>query len=282
MLKSNIYERFIPSIIPPKEEFDDALYFVFRYNKLLVKTSESGISIPQFIDIEGLPLNMESRQYLGELEGYQCCCIEAEIKAEQDISGHYGMEFRELRSLLGLFDDVIFSIAGRAFHILNWSNLNRYCGKCGSKTKQKEDERARLCPECGTVFYPRISPAIIVAVTKGDELLLAHNKNFRNNWYSVIAGFVEPGETFEDCVRREVLEEVGIKVNNINYFGSQPWPFPDSLMVGFTAEYDSGEITPDGVEIGDAGWYKRNSLPDTPTSFSIAGRLINWFKDNNS
>jgi NAD+ diphosphatase len=131
------------------------------------------------------------------------------------------------------------------------------------------------------VFYPRISPAIIVAVTRDDEILLAHNNNFKQNRYSVIAGFVEPGETFEDCVKREVMEEVNVKVKNIKYFSSQPWPFPDSLMIAFTAEYDEGEIRPDGIEIGDAGWYKRDNLPEVPTNTSVAGRLIQWFLNQN-
>lgn len=152
-----------------------------------------------------------------------------------------GLHLRELRSLLGQLEEDIFLLAGRAYQIVNWQRMNK---------------------------------SIIVAVVRENEILLAHNKNFRLNWYSVIAGFVEPGETFEDCVIREVMEEVGIRVKNIQYFGSQPWPFPDSLMVGFIAEYESGDITVDGEEIDHAAWYECDNLPPRPTNTSIAGRLI--------
>jgi NAD+ diphosphatase len=140
-----------------------------------------------------------------------------------------------------------------------------------------EGERAKVCPKCGYLAYPRIAPAIIVAILNGDKILLAHNRNFRNNIYSLIAGYVEPGETFEQCVAREVGEEVGIRVKNIKYFGSQPWPFPYSIMVAFTAEYDGGEITPDGFEIVDAGWYSHDNLPFIPAKGSVARKLIDLY-----
>ena len=127
------------------------------------------------------------------------------------------------------------------------------------------------------LHYPRLSPAIIVAVINDNRILLAHADRFASGLYSVLAGFVEPGEAFEECVKREVKEEVGIMVKNIRYFGSQPWPFPNSLMVGFTADYDSGKISIDGIEIKDAGWFKANDLPRIPGKISIARRLIDWF-----
>ena len=129
--------------------------------------------------------------------------------------------------------------------------------------------------------FPRLAPAVIVAVTKGDKILLAHSSEWRGKLYSVLAGFVEPGETFEECVEREIMEEVGIKVKNIRYFGSRPWPFPHSLMVGFTAEYESGEITIDQVEITDAQWFTSDNLPLVPGKISIARQLIDWFVETN-
>jgi len=133
---------------------------------------------------------------------------------------------------------------------------------------------------CGNLIFPRISPAIIIAIIKDDQILLAHNKNFRSNLHSVVAGFMEPGETFEDTARREVLEEVGIKIGSIRYFASQPWPFPDSLMIGLFGAYESGEIQVDGVEIESAGWYRRDDLPEIPDTTSIAGRMIRWYIDH--
>jgi len=188
------------------------------------------------------------------------------------------MLFCDLRRLLGQIPDDLFFLAGKAYQILHWDRTHQYCNQCGVRTENKIDERAKLCPSCGLVNYPRISPAIIVAVTREREILLAKGSSFQGDFYSVLAGFVEPGETFEECVQREVEEEVGLKVNNIKYFASQPWPFPDSLMVGFTAEYVSGDIVMDKKEILDAGWFTADQLPLIPPSKgSIAWQLIDWF-----
>ncbi len=145
-----------------------------------------------------------------------------------------------------------------------------------------EGQRAKACPYCQLTIYPRISPAVIVAVIKEQQILLAHAPRFPQGFYSVIAGFVEPGETFEDCVHREVREEVGIEAADIRYFGNQPWPFPDSLMVGFTARYAGGEITVDHDEILEAGWFCADKLPEIPGKVSIARKLIDWFVENYS
>jgi len=196
------------------------------------------------------------------------------LEVDDDFVAPEGMLFQDLRSLLGQIEEDEFLIAGRAFQIINWNRMHKFCGKCGTLTEAQQNEFSKKCPNCASVFYPRLSPAVIVAVVRGDEILLAHNKNFRPNWYSVLAGFIEPGETFEDCVRREVMEEVGIQVKNIRYFASQPWPFPDSIMVGFIADHESGEIIVDGEEIEHAAWYKSDNLPPSPTIATIAGRLI--------
>jgi NAD+ diphosphatase len=138
----------------------------------------------------------------------------------------------------------------------------------------------KLCPKCGLLSFPRLSPAIIVAVVHGSKILLARANHFADGFYSVLAGFVEPGETLEECVRREVQEEVGLQVKNIRYFGSQPWPFPHSLMIGFTAEFAGGHITIDGAEIADAAWFSPADLPRIPGEISIARRLIDWFLED--
>ncbi len=160
---------------------------------------------------------------------------------------------------------------------MEWDLSHRFCGRCGAATVLKEGEQARECPACRSLSYPRISPAVIVAVVRGDRILLARAARSPPGLYSVLAGYVEPGETLEECVRREVREETGIEVANLRYFASQPWPFPHSLMIAFTAEHASGEIAVDGVEILDAGWYRADGLPGIPGPMTVARRLIDWF-----
>lgn len=270
MADSSIYKSYSPAIVPRDDDNELVWMFIFNSNKILIKGEPEYPEIPTSEDFKGIELSFISKQYLGELDGYPCYCMEVEDLVDAPV----GMRFKELRALLGLVAEDIFLLMGRAFQIVNWNRMNKFCGRCGAMTEPKHNEMAKLCPSCNSVYYPRISPAVIVAVVRDDKILLAHNKNFRPQWYSVIAGFVEPGETFEDCVIREVMEEVGIRVKNVKYYGSQPWPFPDSLMVGFIAEYESGEIIVDGEEIDDANWYGCDNLPPRPTNATIAGRLI--------
>ena len=188
------------------------------------------------------------------------------------------MRWLGLRRLYGQLPDDQFAIAGRATQIINWAQNHRFCGRCGSATNPHGRERALVCAQCSLHFYPRLSPAVIVAVYKENQLLLARNRRFRSGYYSVLAGFVEPGETLEDCVKREIYEEVNVDVKNIRYFGSQPWPFPNSLMVAFTAEYAGGEIKANQAEIVEAGWFSADKLPLIPPKITIARWLIDWFK----
>jgi NAD+ diphosphatase len=169
----------------------------------------------------------------------------------------------------------------RAYHVMQWRRESVYCGVCGGRTIDASDELARLCPVCGRREYPRISPAIIVLVTNDrDEALLAHNKKFPGGVYSLIAGFAEAGENLETAAAREVREEAGIEIDGIRYEASQPWPFPNSLMIGFTARHVRGEIRPDGEEIEDARWFRRDALPKLPGPGSVSRYLINrWLKN---
>ncbi len=273
MLSRNLYDRYF---IPEPADGKPVWFFIFNGNKLLVKVTGDNITVPVKTTIDELKIRTLAKFYLGKLDGYDCYCIDTGDNA----ATQEGMVFRKFYTLLGQIDEEIFMLAGKAYHILNWDKKNRYCGTCGANTETKLDELAKVCHKCGNIIYPKISPAVIVAVLKGNEILLAQAKNFKENMYSLVAGFVEPGETFEDCVQREVFEEVGIKVKNLKYFGSQPWPFPDSLMVGYTAEYESGEILIDGNEIISAGWFTSRNMPNTPTGGSIAGQIINWFCKN--
>jgi NAD+ diphosphatase len=186
----------------------------------------------------------------------------------------------ELRNIYRDLGEEPFRLAGMANQLVFWGQTHRFCGRCGARTERVAEERAMRCPSCGLLAYPRISPAVIVLVRRGDQALLARGVRFPLPFYSTLAGFVEVGETLEDTVVREVREEVGIEVDRIRYFGSQPWPFPHSLMIGFTAEWKSGEITADAKEIVDAQWFGPDALPQIPPRLSIARRLIDaWLRD---
>ncbi len=166
------------------------------------------------------------------------------------------------------------AVAGRAVQLVEWRRTSRYCGACGGPTIAVPAERAMRCAACGLAAYPRIAPAVIVAVRREGEILLARNARFRGRMFSTLAGFVEPGETLEQAVHREVGEEVGVRLRRVTYFGSQPWPFPHSLMVGFVADWAGGEITVDGDEIAEAAWWRPDGLPELPPPTSIARQMI--------
>jgi len=180
----------------------------------------------------------------------------------------------DLYSFFGRSDEAEWMVAGRAVQLVDWARTHRFCGRCGTPTQQQVGERAMKCPACGLAAFPRLAPAMITLVTRDDRALLAHGVGFRSETYSCLAGFVEPGESLEGAVVREVREEVGIEVGDVRYWGSQPWPFPHSLMVGFTATWKSGEIDIDPAEIVDARWFRRDEIPAIPPPISIARKLI--------
>ncbi|NLW23269.1 MAG: NAD(+) diphosphatase [Tissierellia bacterium] len=269
------YLLFRPSVKPLHKECNEDYWFLFRDNKLMVFRSKGGLAIPRSKDIDRLGISIYNIQHMGAYCGYNCNCGEIIDLIERE-----SIDFIDLRTLSELVAEDIYSLASKANLLVNWIKLNQYCGKCGANMHMKDSrtERAMVCSNCGNTTWPRTSPAVIVAVTKGDKLLLAHNRQFPQGEYSVIAGFVEYGETFEECVKREVYEEVGIKLKNIKYFGSQPWPFPNSMMVGFTAEYLDGDIRVDGEEIVDANWFSKEEVKRMhKKSISIGSELIEWF-----
>ncbi len=259
-----------------------AYWFIFRGVKLLVRREKKAARIPCLNGLAELGITAVRQQYLGYLDSdrpIHCYSVEVDDQTQAP----EGMAFHGLRRLFGLLDEACFWLAGRAVQIMDWDRTHQFCGRCGNHTETHPQERAKLCPNCGHTSYPRLSPAMIVRVTRqgenGREILLARAHNFRPGLYSVLAGFVEPGETLEGCVRREICEEVGLIVKNIRYFGSQPWPFPNSLMIAFTAEYDSGEIKLGEAEMADARWFTPETLPQIPPPTSISRRLINDFLD---
>lgn len=270
---------FIPSLTPPTETPEAAYWFIFRGSELLVANEAAG-------ETATLPSSHQNftllrQHYLGQLEEnlQQIHCYAAEVAPETEPPT--GMQFAGLRQLfLRLPMDHLW-LSGRAVQIIDWDRTHQFCSRCATPTQILSHERAKKCPNCGLTTYPRISPAIIVRVDRVIDgvphVLLARNGRWQRNFYSVLAGFVEPGETLEDCVHREVFEEVGIRLRKVRYFGSQPWPFPNSLMVGFTAEYASGDIVLEEEEIADAQWFTADNLPNLPSSMSIARRLVDAF-----
>ncbi len=188
-----------------------------------------------------------------------------------------GYEFETLWSFLNQVEQPVFYLVGRAKQIVEWHRNHHFCGQCGNVTESSNLDRSRKCPSCKQMFYPRLSPSIIVLVNRGEEILLAKHAKTRGKFYSTLAGFVEPGEAIEEAVHREVMEEVGVRIKNLKYFSSQSWPFPNSLMLGFHAEYESGEFVLQEEEIADAQWFHYTDLPNRPARVSISGWLIEDF-----
>ena len=257
----------------PEQISDDSLWFLFHDQKVVALTDEERTIIPDYLILKKQGLIPGDFLYMGRYTGIHCYA--SGIPSRDEVREPFS--FHPPLSLLNKIGEDLVRVAGLGNQLVYWSLNHRFCGKCGNKTREKKDERAKICSECGQIYYPRLSPAIIVAVLKDDKILLAHSQRFPAKFYSVLAGFVEPGENLEECVKREVLEEVGIEIKNIKYFGSQPWPFPDSLMIAFTAEHADGDIKLDEAEIAEAGWYSREEIPRIPPGISIARKLIDWF-----
>lgn len=266
-------QEYVPAVVPPAENHEPAWWFFFRRNRLLVRIEDGAATVPSAVAYPEIGLPMVRSQYLGRMGDRHCYSVEVDPEAEAPD----GWTFQGLRRLYGLLPEALFSVAGAAVQIVSWDRDHQFCGRCGTGTKNRPRERAKECPKCGLTSYPRISPAIIVLVEREDSLLLARSHRHPQGLFSVLAGFVEPGETLEGAVAREIREEVGIEVRDIRYFGSQPWPFPNSLMIAFTCRYASGDIVLEEEEMAEAGWYKADGLPPIPPKISIARQLIDWF-----
>jgi NAD+ diphosphatase len=262
-------QQYTPLVTPPTAQDSPALWFAFQRGSILVSNAESA-SLPCCCTLEEHGVAAVRSHYLGLL-GEQHCYA-AEIDEAQPLPA--GWAPLGLRDLFGMVDSTLAALSGRALQILDWERNHQFCSRCGTPMRARTDERARACPSCRFTSYPPVSPAVMVLITRGRELLLARKSVWPAGRYSAIAGFVEPGEMLEDTVVRETREEVGVEVGELRYFGSQPWPFPHSLMVAFTAEYAGGPVKPDGVEIEEAAWFDAEALPRLPPSVSISRRLI--------
>lgn len=244
-------------------------------NNFLKEKEESKIAVPLIISPCQMGLQVLRYHFIGTLDGRNCFSAELPDTFNLPEEG----SLKGLWDLYGHLDEDLYKVAVRALQIVDWDRTHQFCGRCGTRTINRDDVRAKECPKCKFVMFPRISPAVIVLVEKEEMVLLARAKRFPTEFYSVLAGFVEPGETLEEAIHREIKEEVGIDVKEIRYFGSQPWPFPDSLMIAFTAKYAGGEIMVDGEEIAFAGWFNSRNLPEIPKRISIARQLIDWYID---
>jgi NAD+ diphosphatase len=223
-------------------------------------------------------MQFPQRHYLGLLDGLDCWVLRLPAVSPAVSPPLADWQPLPLRAAMMALPAPLMALAARAAQVLEWDRSHAFCGVCGTPTEVLDHERARRCPACSHIVYPRLSPAMMCLIWRGHvdgpQLLLARSPHYAPGVYSALAGFVEAGESLEDCVHREVAEEVGVRVTNLRYYGSQSWPFPHSLMVAYTAEWVGGEIVPQPGEIEDACWFDIDALPGIPPPFSIAGHLI--------
>jgi len=258
---------------PEGADHDRASYFVF-VGREIMGASEGGMPRPlNDGEFKWLEMDIKVRLYLGQHEGGPAYAVSAEGTVGE------GFQKSDLRGWLGKTSPAAFYLAGRAQQTLAWHFEHQFCGRCGSSMNDHATDRAKHCPDCGLISYPRISPSIIVLIRRGEEMLLARNAMWPNGMFSTLAGFVEPGESIEQTVHREIKEEVGLDVTNLQYRGSQSWPFPNSLMLGFHCDYAGGEIVCQEEEIAEARFFTKDDLPNMPPGTAISRWLIDDFLD---
>jgi len=247
-------------------------WFVFQNDLLLLTANDNNLLTSHTIDqLKPHLLHVHSIARRDQSHIY-CAELDKNFSLPESIQA---MPLRQAFNLLGID---WYTLMAKAILILQWDKNHHFCGRCGSLTRHREGTFERICPVCGLAFYPRISPSIIVLIHRQKEILMARSPHFTPGAYGLIAGFVEPGESCEEAVHREVKEEVGVYIKNLRYFGSQPWPFPDSLIIAYMAEYESGDLIIDRREIEAAGWYRYDNLPGRPSyHISMASKLIDHF-----
>jgi len=255
-----VTDQFVPLLSPPDSPIvSPARWFCVRGSDVAI--------------LDDPPADSTATQFLGMLGTAPCWAVDVPLQDAID-----PVLFRDLRGLWGEIGELEWTIAGRAVQIVEWARTHRFCGRCGTATEPSAGDRSMRCPSCSLLAYPRLAPAVIVLISRTvggrAEVLLGRGRNFPRPMYSCLAGFVEPGETLEQAVIREVGEEVGVTIGNVRYQSSQPWPFPHSLMLGFTADWLSGDIVIDDSEIADAQWFTADAMPLIPPPISIARKLI--------
>ena len=264
---------FIPGHRGPAQVEGEVACCLFHGNRVFVARDDGRLTLPR-VDTEAYGLALDQAHYLGTLDGTHCYGL----ALPRGAAIPEGLELLGLRALIMEGDELVGGIAGQAFQLLEWARTHRHCGSCGQPTLPHAADRAVECPDCKLVFYPRIAPVMMALVYRrngnGSELLLTRKAGYAPGRYTVVAGFVEAGESLEHCLAREVMEEVGVEIRNPRYFGSQPWPFPNSLVMAFSAEWAGGDVVPDVTELEEARWFSIDALPDLPESVHISRQLI--------
>lgn len=262
MIEKSLYDNYEIDFKEDYDTEDDAYYFIFNNKRQLLVDKDYDVKLKNEVSIES-----DFKLYVGKYKNCPAFVINTNKKDDN---------FVDLPIVYEHNPD-LYQMASRCVLVRDWYKMHQYCGSCGSKTIVDDKDMMLKCPECGQMHYSRIAPAIIVAITNDDKLLMAKHSYHRNHSYALIAGFVEAGESIEEAVYREVKEEVGINIKNMKYMRSQSWPFPNSLMLGFTAEYDSGDIRVDGDEILDAKWFAKDEIPLYDSDISISYWLLENF-----
>jgi NAD+ diphosphatase len=249
-----------------------ALWFVFHNDQLLLEKDNDKLFIP-FQETSPLP-SSHSHHAIAKMDNTPCIAYYID-----DIPNSDKYSLVPLRESFDFIERNYYDMAGKAFEILYWDMNTQYCPACGTKT-ETSTTISKICPKCGKEIFTRVTPAILVRIHKDDKIMLVHSRTFKHNFKGLVAGFVETGESLEDCVRREVMEETSLKIKNINYFGSQPWPYPSNIMIGYTADYDSGEVKLQEEELTSGDFFERNNLPPLPRKDSLARRMIDDWINN--
>ncbi len=248
---------------------NNVYWFIFFNDQLLLQKKGETYTIPYSINP---PVPVKNVLEVNLLEDMPACAASVDTPLEETAE-YLPMGLRVSYDYL---DPVLHKIAGKAYELIYWDQHSRFCPSCGTKTVM-QTTISKQCPNCKYEIYPVVSPAILVLIRKGDAILLVHARNFRGSFYGLVAGFLETGETLEECVRREVMEETGLEINNITYFGNQPWPYPSNLMVGFIADYVSGTIRLQDEELSEGAFFTKDNLPELPRKLSLARKMIDWW-----
>ena len=248
---------------------NNVYWFIFFNDQLLLQKKGETYTIPYSINP---PVPVKNVLEVSLLEDMPACTASVDTPLEETAE-YLPMG---LRASYDYLDPILHKIARKAYELIYWDQHSRFCPSCGTKTVM-QTTISKQCPNCKYEIYPVVSPAILVLIRKGDAILLVHARNFRGSFYGLVAGFLETGETLEECVRREVMEETGLEINNITYFGNQPWPYPSNLMVGFIADYVSGTIRLQDEELSEGAFFTKDNLPELPRKLSLARKMIDWW-----